>query len=102
MKRALLVVLAAFGACWLVPGGTSVESAKFPGVQIECGGEASLPANVCRDWGERALAGPGLAQGQAVTRLVLTFRTGNSRCAADFYGADGRLLATAAARCPRP
>lgn len=79
-----------------------MESAKFPGVRIECGGDASLSDEACRDWGDMTLAGPGPAQGKAIARLVLTFRTGNSRCAADFYDAGGRLLATAAARCPVP
>ncbi len=34
------------------------------------------------------------------TKLVLTYRSGNARCAADYFAADGLMLMTAAARCP--
>jgi hypothetical protein len=100
---AALATTAAIGACSLVPDGVSVaESSKFPGVRIECRGEARLPAETCRQWGEDLLGGPGPAQGRPVAKLVLTFRTGDSRCAADFFAGDGGLISTAAARCPSP
>jgi hypothetical protein len=36
------------------------------------------------------------------TELVLNYRSGNARCAADYFAADGRMLMTAPARCPYP
>lgn len=97
---ALIVVPVVLGACSLLQGETTVSSDTFPGVVITCKGEAVLPMIDCRAWGERLLA--GMPKAHDATRLVLTFHGGNRRCAADFFGGDGRLLATAAAVCPVP
>jgi hypothetical protein len=89
VKRGL-VALAVLGACWLPPGVTSVESAKFPRTTDRMRRRSQPAGRHVLRMGEKAHAGPGPGQGKAVVRLVLTFRSGNSRCAADFYGAaDG-------------
>lgn len=76
----------------------TVESDRFPEVTIECGGDPGLTEAECQAWAEQLLAsGPS-----ETTRLVLTYRTGNSRCAADHFSATGRILMTASARCPTP
>lgn len=81
----------------------TVESALFPDVAIECSGER-LSEDECLKWAEEMLPAaptrPSGGEGLAVAKLVLTNRTGNSRCAADYFAADGRLVMTAAARCP--
>ena len=94
--------LAAIGGLVLVgcsaapPHPMIVESSRFPGVTIECGGDPGLTEEECQAWAEQLLAsGPIDA-----TMLVLTYRTGNSRCAADYSAVNGRILMTAAARCP--
>ena len=95
--------LAVVGAVVLVacsvppPQPMIVESGRFPGVTIECGGDPGLTEEECQAWAEQLLAsGPS-----ETTKLVLTYRTGNSRCAADHF-ANGRMLMTASARCPAP
>ena len=84
----------------------TVESAQFPDIDIECRGETGLSASACLIWAEQMLpAAPTKPSGGddvPVTRLVLMYQTGNSRCAADYFAADGRLVMTAAAHCPRP
>ncbi len=84
----------------------TVESAQFPDIDIECRAETGLSTSACMIWAEQMLPAaptkPSGADDVPVTRLVLTYRTGNSRCAADYFAADGRLVMTAAARCPRP
>ena len=101
MARRRLTALGCFllVACSAAPPHPMiVESGRFPGVTIECGGDPGLTEDECQAWAEQLLAsGPIDA-----TRLVLTYRTGNSRCAADHFSADGRMLMTAAARCPAP
>jgi hypothetical protein len=78
------------------PMPMTVESERFPEVTIECGGEPGLTDRECQAWAEQLLeSGP-----IETTRLVLTYRTGNSRCGADYFGANGRMLMTAAAVCP--
>ena len=90
------VVLVACSAAAQRP--MTVASDRFPAVTIECGGDAGLTEEECQAWAEQLLAsGPS-----ETTKLVLTYRTGNSRCAADHFSADGRMLMTAAARCPVP
>ncbi|MBW3613008.1 MAG: hypothetical protein KY392_04005 [Chloroflexi bacterium] len=80
------------------PQPMTVESGRFPGVTIECGGDPGLTEDECQAWAEQLLAsGPS-----ETTKLVLTYPTGNSRCAADHFSANGRMLMTAAARCPAP
>ncbi len=74
----------------------TVESGRFPEVTIECGGEPGLTERECVDWAEQLLATDPVA----TARLVLTYRTGNARCAADHFAADGRMLMTAAGPCP--
>lgn len=94
--------LAALGALLLVacaaaaPQPMTVESDRFSGVTIECVGDPELTDRECDDWAEQMLASGPIE----TTKLVLTYRTGNSRCAADYFAADGRALMTAAARCP--
>lgn len=72
----------------------TVESVGFPQLTIECGGE--LTEGECQDWAEQMLSSGRIES----TRLVVTYRTGNSRRAADYFAATGRLLVTAAARSP--
>lgn len=85
-------------ACSAAPHPMIVESGRFPEVTIECGGDPGLTEEECQAWAEQLLAsGPIDA-----TRLLLTYRTGNSRCAADYFAVNGRMLMTAAARCPAP
>jgi len=83
-----------------------VDSARFPDVAIQCGGEPGLSGDDCRAWADEMLAGtptpPSGSQDVTVVELVLTYRTGDSRCAADYFAADGRLVMTAAAHCPFP
>jgi len=88
------VLLAACSAA--APQSTTVEPGRFPGVTIECGGDPGLTARECEAWAEQMLSGGPIK----TTKLVLTYRTGNARCAADYFAADGRMLMTAAARCP--
>jgi hypothetical protein len=77
-----------------------VSSAVFPHATVECQGEVVLGGDPCREWGEKLLAGfPDVAQSTA--RLVLTYRGGNSRCDAEFFGVDGRPIAHEAAICAR-
>lgn len=87
--RALPVVVLA--ACSM-----TIESARFPDVSIECGGAPGLSESECLDWGEQMLS----AAPANTAKLVLTYQTGNARCAADYFAADGRMLMTSAARCP--
>ncbi len=92
----------ALGAVLLVacsaaaPQPMTVESGRFPAVTIECGGDPGLTDRECRAWAEQLL-GSGPIE---TTKLVLTYRSGNSRCGADYFSANGRMLMTAAARCP--
>jgi len=85
---------------------TTVESELFPDVEIECGGDSGLSADGCLTWAEQMIsAAPPRAAGGgdiSVTKVVLTFRTGNSRCAADYFAEDGRLMTTMSTRCPAP
>lgn len=94
--------LAALGAVLLVacfpaaPQPMTVESGQFPEVAIECGGDPGLTERECQAWAEQILpSGP-----VGTTKLLLTYRTGNSRCAAESFAASGRMLMTAAVRCP--
>ncbi len=87
-------LLAACSAAALQP--MSVESGRFPEVTIECGGDPGLTERECEAWAEQMLSGGPME----TTKLVLTFRSGNARCAADYFAADGLMLMTAAARCP--
>lgn len=74
----------------------TVESARFPEVIIECGGDPGLTERECQAWAEQLLSdGP-----VGTAKLVLTYCTGNARCSADYFAADGRMLMTAAAHCP--
>ncbi len=89
-----VVVLA---ACATPPSSPmTVESAEFPDVRIECGGEPGLGESECLAWAEQMLSTAAVD----ATKLVLTYRTGNARCAADYFAADGLMLMTVAARCP--
>lgn len=96
LTAALLLV----SCSMLGPRKTVVSSDFFPGISIECVGEAVVPAYACRAWGEKLLAGTPDAAPSTV-RLVLTYRSGNARCAADFFDAGGGLITTAAAVCPK-
>ncbi len=94
--------LAALGAVLLVacsapaPQLMTVESGRYPEVTIECGGDPGPTDHECQAWAEQLLASGPIE----TTKLVLTYRTGNSRCAADYFAVSGRMLMTAAARCP--
>lgn len=74
----------------------TVESERFPEVSIECGGDPGLAAVECEEWAEQLLRPAPVG----TTTLVLTYRTDDSRCAADYFAANGRMLMTAAAQCP--
>lgn len=97
-----MILLAALiaSACGIIePDKTMIRSPRFPTIEIECTGDAIVPIDACRGWGEGMLdANPEFAA--QTSRLVLTFRQGNARCAADFYVAGGTLLMTASAVCP--
>lgn len=84
----------------------TVQSTHFPDVVIMCTGESGLSENDCRNWAEEMLpAAPTIPAGGVaipVVKLVLTYRTGTSRCAADYLGADGRPVMTVTATCPSP
>lgn len=88
------------------PMPITVESAQFPDVEIECGGEGGLSEVDCLNWAEQMLppapTRPSGGEDVPVVKLVLTYRAGNSRCAADYFAAHGRLVMTVAARCPSP
>ena len=86
-----LLVAVVLAACSM-----TVQSARFPDVSIECGGDTGLSENECLEWAEQVLS----AAPVETARLVLTYRTGDARCAAESFAADGRLLMTSAARCP--
>lgn len=109
--RAVVLLLGlALSACSTSSGDpasqmpVTVESARFPDVEIQCGGDFGLSEADCLNWAEQMLpAAPTRPSGGvdlAVAKLVLTYRTGNRRCAADYFAADGRLVMTAAAVCP--
>ena len=91
-----LRVLGALAVVVLAACSTTVESARFPNVSVECGGAPGLTESDCLDWAERILASAPVD----TAKLVLTYGAGNARCAADYFAADGRMLMTAAARCP--
>ena len=91
-----LAVIGLAGCSLSAPLVMTVESARFPDASIECGGDRGLSEDDCVDWAEQVLT----AAPVDTAKLVLTFRTGNARCAADYFAADGRMLMTAAARCP--
>ena len=81
----------------------TVQSRQFPNIEIRCDGDIALPVGDCLDWAEKMLpAAPTRPSGGdlPVAKLVLTYRTGTSRCAADYFAADGRLVMTMAAECP--
>ena len=98
-----VVVVGLLTAC-STPLPIVVESSQYPDVAIECGGEPGLTAHECLAWAEQMLPAaptrPAGAEQLEVANLVLTYRTGNSRCAADYFTADGRLVMTASAVCP--
>lgn len=81
-----------------------VQSEQFPQVEIECRGEIGLTEEDCRQWAEVMLPAaptrPAGGQDLEVAKLVLSYRTGDSRCAADYLTADGRTVMTIAAACP--
>lgn len=106
-RHAFVVGVAAAGAAallvgcsFLAPDRTIISSVAFPNATIECQGEIVLAPGPCKDWGERLLAGtPEVAA--STVRLVLTVPGGNSRCDAEFFGTEGRLLAHEATVCPQ-
>lgn len=91
-----LRVLGALAVVVLAACSMTVESARFPDASIECGGDPGLTEGECLDWAEQVLS----AAPVNTAMLVLSYRTGNARCAADYFAADGRMLMTSAARCP--
>lgn len=94
-----IVLAIVVAGCSPLTGETHVRSGEFPGVAITCGGARVLPEPACRAWGERLLR--GAPDAGDVLRLVLTYRGPNARCGADFFDRGQRLIATAAAICPR-
>jgi hypothetical protein len=91
-----LRLLGALAIVVLTACSMTVESARFPDVSIECGGAPGLTEGECLDWAEQMLS----AAPVNTAKLVLTYQTGNIRCAADYFAADGGMLMTSAARCP--
>jgi hypothetical protein len=96
----LIGVAALLASCSVFGGGkTVVSSEAFPNTTIECQGEVALADAPCREWGHVLLAGfPEVAD--STVRLILTDPGGNTRCDAEFFGGDGRLLAHEAVVCP--
>ena len=91
-RRVLGLLMAVVLAACSVP----VQSARFPDVSIECGGDPGLSESDCLEWAEQVLS----AAPVETAGLVLTYRSGDDRCAAESFAADGRLVMTSAARCP--
>ena len=95
---AMLAVVLLVACSTAGPQPMTVESDRFPEVTIECGGDPGLTESECVSWAEQLLStGP-----MGTVKLVATYRTGNARCGADYFDANGRMLMTAAARCPAP
>lgn len=79
----------------------AVESAKYPGVRIECQSEVQITADACRVWGDQMLdVGVRGGGSEPVDRIVLTARDQATTCSASFYAAGGRLLGVDPASCP--
>jgi hypothetical protein len=88
-------------ACSFLETATSVRTDAFPGIAIECQGDAPLAPEQCVAWGVELLEGSEELVPNT-TRLVLTASAdANRRCSADFFDAAGRVFATEATRCPR-
>lgn len=106
-RAGVLVASFALAACSAGPPTPPiiVQSEQFPQVEIECRGEVGLTEEDCRQWAEVMLPAaptrPAGGQDLEVAKLVLTYRTGSSRCAADYLAADGRTVMTTAAACPQ-
>lgn len=99
-SRGLATLAALLLAACSAPVSTpfTVESDRFPDVTVECAGDPGLTERECEAWAEQMVStGPA-----ETSKVVLTYRTGNARCAVDYFSADGRMLMTAAARCPSP
>lgn len=98
---ALLAAIAVVTACSFVETANSVRSDAFPGVSIECRGDAPVTPEQCVAWGVELLEGSEELVART-TRLVLTSSAdANRRCSADFFDAAGRMFATESTRCPR-
>lgn len=95
----LLAALIASACGTIESGKTLVRSPRYPAIAIECTGDAIVPLDTCLGWGEKMLDGSPEVVPQS-SRLILTFRGGNARCAAEFYAANGTLVVTASAVCP--
>ena len=97
--RALVLATVLLVACSpAAPEPMPAEAVRFPEVSIECGGDRGLTERECQAWGDELLSSGPIE----TTTLVMTYRTGNARCAADYFAANGQMLMTAAARCPAP
>lgn len=82
----------------MAPQPLTVDSGRFPEVSIQCGGDPGLTERGCEAWAEQLLS----SAPSETTKLVLTYRTGNARCAADYFAANGRMLMTVAAGASAP
>ena len=110
VRAIVLFVGLALAACSAPSGDPAsqmpitVESAQFPDVEIECRGDGGLSADDCLSWAEQMLPAaptrPSGGEDIPVAKLVLTYRTGNSRCAADYFAGDGRHRHHQSASCP--
>ncbi len=80
------------------------ELNAYPNVRVECTGEHGLTVVACTRWAEDMLqAAPPVIPsiGEWDGRLVLIYRAGGGRCAADFYAPDGRAVASNSVPCPQ-
>ena len=97
----ITVTIAIVTACSFLQTANSVQSNAFPGISIECRGDAPMTPEQCVAWGVAQLGGSEELVPRTI-RLVLTASADASRrCSAEFFDAAGRLIATAAAHCPR-
>lgn len=95
-RRLGAVAVVLLAACTMPVQPMTIESEQFPEVDIKCGGEPGLAESECLDWAVQLLSsGP-----PDTATLVLTYRDGDARCAADYFAANGRMIRTAAVRCP--
>ena len=92
MRRRLLGIVSAV----VLTACSTVESSHFPDISIECGGGRGLSEGECLEWADQMLS----AAPVDTAKLVLTYRSGDARCAADYFAGGGHMLMTAAARCP--
>ena len=87
-------------SCSSVPS-LVVESAKYPGVRIECQSDVRITAEACRAWADQMLdVGVRGGGSERIARIVLMARDQARTCSASFYGLGNQLLGVDPAACP--